>query len=141
MIPFLASRTTVSPDECWLWQLSRNGKGYAQGRPPGSTRTTLIHRWVYEQANGPIPTGLTVDHLCRVRNCVNPDHLEAVTNRENIFRSPYAVAVINAAKTHCKRNHPFDEANTRIDKRGCRQCRQCQIDAARDRRARLRSAA
>lgn len=66
---------------CHVWQGAVNSKGYAQAR------RKLVHRLVYEEAHGPIPAGLVIDHLCCVPGCVNPDHLEAVTNGENIARS------------------------------------------------------
>lgn len=76
---------------------------------------------------GPIPEGLDLDHLCRVRQCVNPDHLEPVTARENLMRSPLTQASINSAKTHCKRGHEFTPDNTRIfPKSGSRCCKTCE---------------
>lgn len=71
-------------DECWLWTASTDGHGYGQFW--NGERRMPTHRWAYEQARGPIPEGLQLDHLCRVRRCVNPDHLEAVTQAENIRR-------------------------------------------------------
>jgi hypothetical protein len=69
---------------CWIWVKSVNKKGYGQLKR--GSATSHAHRWYYEQAKGPIPAGLVIDHLCRVRACVNPDHLEPVTNQENIAR-------------------------------------------------------
>lgn len=74
-------------DSCWLWQASLDGKGYGQingGRTP--TRMMRAHRVAYELVIGPIPDGLDLDHLCRTPRCVNPDHLEPVTRRENTAR-------------------------------------------------------
>lgn len=67
---------------CWVWQRSLSPKGY------GTCWHGSAHRYYYQQAKGPIPDGLQLDHLCRVRACVNPDHLEPVTNVENVRRSP-----------------------------------------------------
>lgn len=78
------------------------------------------YRFAYEFLVGPIPDGLELDHLCRVRLCVNPAHLEPVTHAENNKRA-------GVAKTHCKWGHPYNEANTyrRRDRPGNRQCRVC----------------
>lgn len=74
---------------CWIWQLKRAARtGYGVVRVGG--RDLLAHRWEYERANGPIPEGLQLDHLCQVRECVNPDHLEPVTPKENTRRSAAA---------------------------------------------------
>lgn len=73
---------------CWIWQLSRKRNGYGELRKSG--RTMYAHRWMYEQHVGPIPEGRDLDHLCRVRACVNPDHLEVVTRSENNRRGALA---------------------------------------------------
>jgi hypothetical protein len=70
---------------CWLWRGALDGQGYGQLKAPGNT-TVRAHRWVYEQLVGPIPDGLQLDHLCRVIICVNPDHLDPVTQAENVRR-------------------------------------------------------
>lgn len=73
---------------CWIWQRSVNPKGYGMVSVTdhGSKRTYRAHRYVYELHREPIPSGMTLDHLCRVRACVNPDHLEVVTQGENVRR-------------------------------------------------------
>jgi hypothetical protein len=84
-------RFTSGPDYlvdergCWVWQRARTRKGYGQKVLPGQI-VIRAHRWYYEQAWGPIPEGLQLDHLCRNPPCVNPDHLEVVTNQENVHR-------------------------------------------------------
>lgn len=86
-------RTEFVPDGCWLFHGSINNCGYGQvGRNKawGKPRTVLAHRVMYEATLGPIPEGMTVDHLCRVRNCVNPEHLEAVSIGENVRRAAAA---------------------------------------------------
>lgn len=105
--------------ECWLWTgyLSADGYGAISvgGKPTGA------HRAAYETYTGPIPEGMEIDHLCRVRHCVNPAHLEAVTHKVNMQRRDYTPV----PKERCKNGHPFDEANTRVSngKRVCRACR------------------
>lgn len=75
-------------DTCWLWTASktRNGYGMFGVSIDGKVTTSPAHRWAYEMLVGPIPTGLQIDHLCRVRHCVNPAHLEPVTGTQNIRR-------------------------------------------------------
>ena len=88
----------------------------------------MAHRVVYEQASGPIPEGLEIDHLCRNRSCVQIHHLEVVTHQENCQRRP--------KKTQCPQGHALDERNTYVDHRGHRRCRKCL--AAYGRKARKR---
>lgn len=70
---------------CWVWQRARTSSGYGQKCLPGSV-VVMAHRWHFEQVRGSIPEGMQLDHLCRNRPCVNPDHLEIVTNQENAHR-------------------------------------------------------
>lgn len=117
---------------CWVWQLGRNEDGY--GLVADGGRSRKAHVVSYEQLVGPVPGGLELDHLCRVRACVNPTHLEPVTHDENIRRQLH----VNALKTHCKHGHPFDEANT-ILRGGKRSCRACANRRSREYQARRRS--
>lgn len=104
-------------DGCWPWRgyVSRDGYGRINFAAVG--KPMLAHRVSYEHFIGEIPPGLSLDHLCRNRGCVNPEHLEPVTSAENTRRA----AVL---RTHCKRGHEYNEANTYSSARG-RQCRVC----------------
>lgn len=110
---------------CWNWTAKHNGNGYGQFKFQG--KYVYAYRYSYELVKGPIPKGLTIDHLCRNHYCVNPDHLEAVTSDENNRRSPFTVTSINRAKTHCNNGHEFTKENTYIylasGKRACNICR------------------
>jgi hypothetical protein len=107
---------------CWLWTGSIIRNGYGNFYVGDATR--LAHRFAYELLVGKIPEGLTIDHLCRVRNCVNPDHLEPVTGAENTRRGEAGKHF--ADRTHCPKGHAYDEENTRYSKRGTRVCKACQ---------------
>lgn len=107
---------------CWLWTGALNSSGYGHFKVGG--RTVVAHRWAYEQEVGPIPDGLTIDHLCRVRACVKVEHLEVVTNQLNTLRG-IGLAARNARKTHCLRGHEFTAKNTYIRPVGKRVCRAC----------------
>lgn len=126
-------------DDCWLWTGTIDDGGYGMIAGEGGRNYLRAHRVMYEILVGPIPKGMQLDHLCRVRNCVNPAHLEPVTPRENTLRSPVALAAINAAKTRCPRGHLFDVTypitNTSRLRRGCLRC-----NAALARRQRQRKA-
>lgn len=109
-------------ETCWLWTAYKSNGGY--GRIKISGRMVPAHRVAYELLVGPIPAGLEIDHLCRVRNCVNPDHLEPVTRAVNTLRGTSPSAQ-HAVKTHCDNGHPFDAANTYLRPTGGRACRAC----------------
>ena len=111
-------------DSCWLWRGYIDPKGY--GRFYWNKREGRAHRFSYETFIGPIPDGLTIDHLCRVRHCVWPDHLEAVSSRINILRGA-GISARNARKTHCKRGHPLSGGNLYVNS-GSRFCRECLRD-------------
>jgi hypothetical protein len=110
---------------CWDWTASQTDSGYGRIRPgDGTDRWLRAHRVAYEIVRGPIPPGLTLDHLCRRRVCVNPAHLEPLPLGDNVLRG-VGLTAQNARKTHCKRGHLLDVENTYIDTRGHRRCRRC----------------
>lgn len=111
---------TSDEQGCWIWTGAQSG-GYGQVRWSGRAR--WAHRIAYELSIGPIPDGLQLDHLCRVKLCVNPAHLEPVTTGENTRRG--IAGWQNKAKTHCPRGHPYSADNTDTNHRGWRWCLTC----------------
>jgi hypothetical protein len=119
----MQSKIVVDERGCWIWTASKTIGGY--GHLTFQSERRYAHRFAYELLVAPVPKHLDVDHLCRVRACCNPDHLEPVTRRENLLRGD-TIPARNAAKTACHRGHPFDAANLRVDpKTGDRKCRAC----------------
>lgn len=113
---------------CWIWEGGLDPDGYAIGWADG--KSVRVHRYVYKQLKGPIPQGLMPDHLCRVRCCCNPDHLELVTNRVNLHRG-VGVNPINSAKTHCPAGHEYTPDNTYVTSDGKRMCKTCHRETTR----------
>jgi hypothetical protein len=138
VIERLLAKVVIDDTGCWTFAGARNADGYGILQVAGRARNAF--RVAYELLVGPVPDGLVLDHLCRNRACVNPDHLEPVTTRENLLRGDTFVAR-NAAKTHCSHGHPFDEVNTSRDQRGNRECRTCRLQTWAAYRARKRAAA
>lgn len=124
---------------CWLWTDPPNAGGYGlfYVRTEHGHRNLRAHRIAFVLAGGDLPSGLVVDHICRNRTCVNPEHLRAVTPRENtlVGLSPTAD---NARKTHCIRGHEFTPENTAIA-RGERDCLICRSARQKLRDSRLRT--
>ena len=113
-----------APDtDCWTWLGELDKDGYGTIRI--GKKHHRVPRLVYELERGPIAPGQQLDHLCRVRHCVNPDHLEQVSQAENLRRG-------FACITHCPSGHPYDEANTYVTPAGARQCRTCKRVHARN---------
>lgn len=123
--------STARPElgQCWLWKGNPSQTGY--GYFWYAKKKRLAHRFVYEWLVGPIPDGLVIDHLCRRRICVNPAHLETVTDRVNILRGEGPPAR-NVLKNICGHGHPLDDENTYWYPNGERGCRTCRAQWVRD---------
>ena len=122
-----ASRFKVQVNGCWLWTGAMRNKKSTRGAFYHDYATYSAYRFIYELVNGPIPEGLTLDHLCKNPSCVNPDHLEAVTGSENNKR--YFSSI-----THCKRGHEYKNIPTWAQKRGIRYCNPCHALRERERK-------
>ena len=132
----LLAKITVARHGCWMWQGCTDQFGY--GRIGGDRKSLATHRVAYELFSGALIPGLVIDHLCRVRSCVNPDHLEQVTNEENLARGIYGAG---PKKTHCINRHEFTAENTYIQPSGRRSCRACNRAAAARAAAKRKAAA
>lgn len=110
---------------CWVWQGTRTRLGQGYGTIRVGDGKQLAHRVSYELFVGPIPEGLVMDHFhCERVDCVNPNHVRPVTQRENVLRSE-TVTALHLAKTHCPRGHEYSGSNLIVDRRGQRDCREC----------------
>lgn len=131
--PIPAHRPDLGP--CWLWAAAKDIGGYGAwgvgSLKDGTRRVVKTHRSTFEAVHGAVPNELEIDHLCRVSECCNPAHLEAVTHAENVIRgaAPQALRDLYASRTTCDRGHPMSGTNVRLLERGkhitriCRACR------------------
>jgi hypothetical protein len=127
------------PGGCWLWTGAiqhRYGIFNAGPGDDGVYRHVKAHRWAWVSLRGPVAEGLELDHLCRVAHCVNPDHIEPVTQQVNLDRANTRPKQL-AARTHCKYGHEFSDANT-YWAGTARQCRACNAANARRRKQQKR---
>lgn len=109
---------------CWEWTAGKSSDGHAMMYLEG--KMIYAHRWSYEYYNTVIPSKYIIDHLCRVRHCVNPNHLEAVTSKENVRRGDHSrMGWNNKEKTHCPNNHEYSKENTYIKNKKYRVCATC----------------
>lgn len=132
------SLAIINPETgCWIWNANRNHSGYGMFKFKGKSR--VAHKWIYEFLNGEVKPPLQLDHLCMVKCCVNPSHLEPVTASENIRRAHRAygterkpkVKKENIIKTHCPYGHPYSGDNLRMIGPNHRQCITCHRKAVR----------
>lgn len=122
-------------ETCWLWTAAKSDTGYGSFR--NDSVTYNAHRLAYELLRGQVPSGLVLDHLCRVRHCVNPDHLEPVTERVNIVDRSMSPTAVSTRTNRCKRGHEFTPENTRWQnaEHTKKTCRTCSVMRERLRRA------
>lgn len=122
-------RVNITEQDCWEFQGAQIRRGYGVIQLGRGVGTALTHRVMWEHHKGPIPEGLTLDHLCANPCCCNPAHLEPVTLAENTRRQwrdgRADPGRANREKTHCPSGHPYDHENTRITPKGGRACRTC----------------
>lgn len=128
----ILGRIDVMADGCWLWAKSLNRDGYGVLRVDGVQ--WLAHRLSYKLFVGPIPEGAELDHTCRRRACVNPQHLEPVTHRENIVRGSHP-NIVRHRKAICSKGHAVVGDNVSVRSDGRLLCRQCINARARNNRA------
>ena len=129
-------KISKQPDGCWIWTGAKFKHGYGRIRTTSvkfGENIKLAHRVIYEIYKGPIPEGLVLDHLCRNPSCVNPEHLDPCTQRENIRR-----AAIYWHKTECPSGHQYDDSNTYVNPLGRKICRKCTNAAGKRYREKMR---
>jgi hypothetical protein len=128
----LVDNSVVDSNGCWIWQKSKEKAGYGRMSiyDNGKKFTKMAHRVAYEEFVGDIPKELQLDHLCKITSCINPEHLEPVTCKENLHRSSLKEMWLEKKQiTHCPQGHEYTETNTLIKKNkwgnDCRNCRKC----------------
>ncbi len=128
----ILKRVVINSNGCWIWQKNINADGYGTVRV--DHKSWLAHRYSYTAFVGPIPDGLVIDHLCRVRSCCNPDHMEPVSIRTNILRGKHPNIVLHNGNT-CAKGHKIIDNNISVRSDGRIRCKMCINESARRRRA------
>lgn len=126
-------KVSTQPNGCWAWLGGTDENGYGKFSPKHA-KTVLAHRFAYQLYQAEIPNGMVLDHLCRTPSCVNPNHLEPVTNRENVRRG-----LSGTLRTHCKRGHSQTPENVSV-RRSQTVCMPCNREMAKKRVARQKGA-
>lgn len=134
---YIRGRIVITPSDCWTWTMSLN-VGYGRATFQGIAQSA--HRFSYETYVGPIPDGLVIDHLCRNTACVNPDHLEPVTDAVNIARGESPSAASRRDEVCARQGHAMSGPNLYVSPRGKRVCRECNHQRYVERKARLTAA-
>lgn len=134
MLDRIEERVKKTESGCWIWQgCLSHGYGMIKipAETPSGATTVGVHVLAWREKNGPVPAGLELDHVCRTRACCNPEHLEPVTRRENLLRSPLSAASRLSARTHCPRGHELSGTNLVRSEptRTCRICAQARKNA------------
>ena len=125
------SKVKIMESGCWEWQAGLTKAGYGEFQLNGTM--VKSHRFAYKLLKGEIPEDMVIDHLCRNRRCVNPEHLEVVTMKVNTIRG-IGPSSKCARLTHCPKGHPYDLLNTYIYADGSRRCRACRREQEQKRR-------
>lgn len=119
------AKVSVTPGGCWEWTAGKDSKGYGVFRAAWKGKDVKAHRAAYELFVGPIPEGLTLDHLCNTKHCVNPTHLQPVSGRLNTRRGHIGPAAMDG-DGHCGRGHEMTAENTYTSPKGIVSCRTCE---------------
>ena len=129
----------IQADGCWRWTAAVNGDGYGRIGYGGRGCSMMAHRASWQVHGKEVPDDMELDHLCKNRWCVNPDHLEAVPHKVNVLRGA-SIATRYSARTHCDAGHPFAGENLILRSDGGRGCRICTRLLGRERMAQWRAA-
>lgn len=127
----LLSKVSVVESGCWEWQGYKKKSGY--GEMSINNKLFIVHRLSYSVFKKPIDENLVIDHICRNRSCINPEHLREVTQKENVLENSLSIQSVNSKKTHCKNGHEFSVENMIYNPTG-RECKICRYFRSNSRR-------